>query len=265
MIPLSVVIITHNEEANIIRCLTSVRMVADEIIVVDSYSTDRTVLICRDQGCRVFERAFDGYGPQKQFAVDQANNDWVFSIDADEVVTADLREELFRIFGKAGQIGSLESESRMTEGQPAGFVVPFSLHFMGKELKHGGVGGESHLRLFNRRRGHFTQVPVHEGIEVNGRIVPVKGKILHYSYRNISHHISKINTYTTQAAEGYRKRGKSFPRAWVFLKFPTSFISFYVIKGGILDGYQGFMWSFLAAVYAMLKVAKTVEIQEQQV
>lgn len=256
MSKLSVIIIARNEELNILRCLESVKPVADEIVVVDSMSADRTASLCRDFGCKVFQREFDGYGSQKQFAVDKASNNWVLSIDADEVVSEELQVELKELFGD-GAAGSA------TTGVPqlkfSGYNIPFSLHFMGKLLRYSGVGKELHLRLFDRTRGGFTLVPVHEGIEVHGAVGRLSGRIIHYSYRDISHHIEKINTYTSQAADGYLKRGKSFSKWWVALKFPTSFISFYLIKRGFLDGYPGFMWSFLAAVYATLKVAKTVE------
>lgn len=248
---LSVVIIAHNEEKIILRCLESVKPVADEIVVVDSFSSDRTADLCREFGCRVIQHPFDGYGRQKQFAVDHASNDWVFSVDADEVVTPGLQQEILRMKRDTGH-----------RIQDAGYKIPFSLYFMGKILKHSGVGKEYHLRIFNRTQGRFTDVPVHEGIEVEGAIGVMKGKMVHYSYRNISHHLEKINTYTSKAAEGYHAQKKSFSKLWVAFKFPAGFISFYFIKLGILDGYPGFMWSFLAAVYATLKVAKTIETKE---
>ena len=254
---LSVVIITHNEEHNILRCLESVKPVADEIVVVDSMSDDRTPAICRDFGCRVFSREFDGYGSQKQHAVNQACNDWVLSIDADEVVSEELQNEIIQLFGNnpAPRIPYPASVNAH-----AAYRIPFSLYFMGRILSHGGVGNEFHLRLFDRTKGAFTTVPVHEGIEVNGPVGSLKGRIIHYSYRDISHHIEKINTYTSQAAEGYKNKNRSFSKAWAMFKFPASFISFYLLKGGFLDGYPGFIWSFLAAVYATLKVAKTIEL-----
>lgn len=252
MIRLSVVIIAKNEEKSILRCLESVRGIADEIVVVDSMSTDNTPQLCTESGCLVFKREFDGYGSQKQFAVDQATHNWILSIDADEVVSPELSTE----------IRSWKTDPESGKG-PAGFTIPFSLFFMGKILKHGGVGSEYHIRLFDRTRGRFTLAPVHEGIEIKGDAGKMKGRIVHYSYRDISHHLEKINIYTTQAASGYHARSKSFSRGWVMLKFPVSFVSFYLIKGGILDGYPGFMWSFLAAVYATLKVAKTIEMNER--
>ncbi len=273
MMKLSVAIITRNEEKNILRCLESVKPVADEIIVVDSLSADRTAQICNSFGCRLFQREFDGYGTQKQFAVDNAVNDWILSIDADEVVSEELGEELAGIFGKGGHRVT-ESQTSPSTRPPvhlstcppvhlfSGYLIPFSLHFMGRIMRHSGVGNERHLRLFDRTKGGFTKVPVHEGIEIKGDIGTLKGKIVHYSYRDISHHLDKINVYTSQAAEGYRAKGKSFSKIWVGLKFPVSFFSFYILKLGFLDGYPGFMWSFLAAFYASLIVAKTIELKD---
>ncbi len=258
MAELSVVIITRNEEQNILRCLGSVKPVAGEVVVVDSGSADRTVALCREAGCRLFTREFDGYGMQKQYAVDQAVNNWVLSIDADEVLSPELQEEIRRLMKTMPPAGSQAPTDPVS---PAGYRIHFALHFMGKILKHGGVGNEYHLRLFDRTKGGLTTVPVHEGIEVNGTIGTLKGRVIHYSYRDISHHIEKINTYTTQAAEGYVKRGKFFSKLWTVAKFPSSFIAFYFLKLGFLDGYPGFMWSFLAAVYATLKVAKTIELK----
>lgn len=250
MIPLSVTIITLNEEHSILRCLESVKPVAAEIVVADSGSTDNTVRICSDFGCRVFRKPFEGYGPQKQFAADQATHEWILSIDADEVATPELIAEIR---------GLLNREPPMN-----GYRIPFSLCFMGRLMKHSGVGKEFHLRLFNRKEGRFTTVPVHEGIEISGPCGTLTGRIIHYSYRDISHHLGKINTYTSQAATGYHQRGRKFPKIWVACKFPFSFFSFFILKGGILDGYQGFMWSFLAAFYASLKIAKTIEMTPQK-
>ncbi|MEI7983329.1 MAG: glycosyltransferase family 2 protein, partial [Bacteroidota bacterium] len=206
----------------------------------------------RESGCRVIQRDFDGYGKQKQFAVDLALNDWIFSVDADEVVSAELQREIL-----------LKKKDAGCWMLDAGFRIPFSLCYMGRIMKYSGVGKEYHLRVFNRNRGSFTTVPVHEGIEVEGSIGVMKGKMVHYSYRGISHHLEKINTYTSQAAEGYCNRGKSFSKTWAYLKFPGSFISLYFVKLGLLDGYPGFIWSFLGAVYSTLKVAKTIELSKK--
>ena len=214
---ISVVIITKNEEKNISRCLESVKGLADEILVVDDHSTDGTTDICRSIGCRVILHAFEGYGKQKQFAVDQAANDWVLSLDADEVVTRELWEEI-----RSLPVGD--------EIPDAGYRIPFSLFYMGRILKHSGTGKETHIRLFDRRRGGFTDVTVHEGIEVKGTVRALKGKIIHYSYRDLSHHLQKIDTYTSDAAAGYTREGKRFRKCRVAWKFPVSFFIFYILS-----------------------------------
>lgn len=240
-------IITYNEEGNILRCINSVKDLADEILVVDSLSTDHTVEICMSSGCRVMTRKFEGYGQQKQFGVDQAMNDWILSLDADEEVTNELRKE----------ITGLLQEEIIPNG---GYYIPFAFCYMGRILRHIGVGN---LRLFDRSRGRFKFVSVHESIEVKGTVGRLKGKVIHYSYRDISHHLQKINTYTTQAAEGYTAQGRKFSKIWVFFKFPISFFIFYFIRLGIINGYPGFLWAFFAAFYGSLKVAKTIEMQEK--
>jgi len=248
---LSVVIITHNEEENIPRCIHSVKDLADEILVVDSFSADRTVEICNSSGCKVISNQFEGYGQQKQFGVEQAANKWILSLDADEVVTDELKQE----------IKTLMQKEPILHG---GYYIPFSLFYMGKILRHSGTGNEFHLRLFDRTMGRFTEVKVHEGVEITGPVGTLKGKIIHYSYRDLFHHLQKINTYTTQAAEEYTTHGRKFSKAWVALKFPVSFFVFYILKLGMLDGYPGFLWSFFAAFYGSVKVAKTIEMQEHK-
>ncbi len=247
MIPLTVTIITFNEEKNILRTLESVKPVAAEIVVVDSGSADRTVDICKSSGCRVISRDFDGYGTQKQFAVEQASNEWILSLDADEVLTREIAVEI------------REQLSR-PDLSLAGFEIPIVLNYMGRKMKYGGLGNKFYLRLFNRKQARFNTLPVHEGVETSGVVRRLKGEVIHYSYRDLSHHIDKINHYTNQAAEGYRQQGRSYSRWWVMFKFPVTFFNYYLLRRGFLDGYPGFLWSFLAAFYTSLKVAKTIEL-----
>jgi len=251
MPPISAVIITKNEEDKIRGCLDSLRSIASEILVVDSISSDQTVKICREYGCRVFSREFDGYGSQKQFAADHALNNWVLSVDADEILTSELQKEL-QIFSASNDLPC------------DAYMVPFSLVYLGKILKHSGVGKEMHLRLFNRQKAKFTTSPVHEGVITSGNTGRLRNRILHYSYRDISHHLEKINAYTSRAADGLIMKGRKYSRLEVIFKFPLSFFTNYIIKGGMLDGYPGFIWSCLAAFYAMLKIAKTIELQKKQ-
>lgn len=251
MAKLSVVIITFNEEHNILRCIQSVTGLADEIIVVDSLSTDKTAIICRTNGCRVIPRAFDGYGTQKQFAVDQARNSWILSLDADECITPALKAEITALLA-AENTGS------------RGYLIRRNLVYLGRVMKFSGTGNEKLLRLFNREHGRFNDAQVHERVILDEKPGVLKNKILHYSFRDIAHHLAKTNEYTSHAAAENRKAGKKYPRAWVLLKFPVSFITFYFFKGGILDGYPGMMWSFMASVYGSVKIAKTIESADKR-
>lgn len=243
---LSVVIIAYNEEQIIRRCLDSVKAIADEIVVVDSESTDSTPDICRESGCKVFRRKFDGFGTQKQFGVDQASHDWILSVDADEIVSDELSLEI-RLLRSA------------RNDNFAGYRIPFAFYYMGRILKHARIGKEYHLRLFNRKQGGFNTNPVHEGIMISGSTGTLKGTIIHHSYRDLFHHISKTNFYTSKAAIENFSKGKSYSGFWVALKFPVTFFIHYFLRGGFLDGYPGFLWSFFSAFSASVRIAKTIE------
>ena len=244
---LSAVIITRNEEASIGRCLASLQGLADEIVVVDSFSADRTPAICVSSPCRFFQKEFEGYGRQKQYAVDLASNDWVLSIDADEEVSPELKEEILCFL-------------RRERTSLNGLYIRRDLVYLGRRMRFGGVSGERILRLFNKRHGRFDDAPVHEKIGVEGPVTTLSGRLLHYSYRNLGHHLSKINEYTGKAAEDYIRKGKRFSRLWVPVKFKIRFFTTYFVKGGIFDGYPGFIWALMGAWYAALKISKTIEL-----
>jgi glycosyltransferase involved in cell wall biosynthesis len=243
---LSVVIITLNEEENIGRCLASVKAIADEIIVVDGLSKDNTVDVCHRFGCKVIQREFKGFSDQKQFAVDQVANDWVFSLDADEEVTDELAQEISELLS-------------MEKVPHSGYKVPRSLLYLGRILRYSGVGDKPVLRIFNRKKGRFDGAQVHEEILVEGSVTTLRNKMIHYSYRDLAHHLQKLNIYTSHAADEYRKRGKRFSKTYIVLKFPVNFVVYYLFRGGFLDGYPGFWWSFLAAFNSSIKLAKTIE------
>jgi glycosyltransferase involved in cell wall biosynthesis len=255
---LSVVIITLNEERNIARCLDSVKEIADEILVVDSFSTDRTIEICNTFNCRIIRREFNGFSDQKQFAVDEAKNDWVLSLDADEVVSGELNKEILEY--KANPPANSEN------GKPEihGFFIPFSLIYEGRIMKHSGLRNEKHLRLFNRQQGRFSGRPVHESIEVSGPVGKLNGKIYHYSYLSLEHHVRKINAYTSLAAQDYAKNNRKFTKARVMFRFPVTFFIYYFLRGCYRDGYPGFLWAFMAAFYGSLKTAKTIELKQKK-
>ncbi len=196
----------------------------DEIVVVDSGSRDGTQDICRRHGCRVIHHDFAGYGPQKHFAVGCAEHDWVFVVDSDEVVTTELRDEIRRKLVGAGP-------------QEAGFEMPISLVFLGRLLRFGGEYNKLHLRLFDRRRGNYNFDQVHEHVDVNGRVGVLRGRMLHYSYRNLGQYFEKLNRYTSSAAQELFARGRKSSAAYVALQLPLRFFHLYFVRGLVLDGY----------------------------
>jgi Glycosyltransferases involved in cell wall biogenesis len=250
MTKISAVIITYNEEPCIQRTLQSLDF-CDEIIIVDSGSTDKTVSLCKENGCKVLYRKFDGYGTQKRFAVEQAANDWVLAIDADEVLSPELREEIISTFSHA-------------ETDVHGFFVPISLVFLGRVIRFGGEYKKPHLRLFNKKYGTFNTNAVHEGVVLQGPTAPLKNHILHYSYRDIHHYLEKFNGYTTAAAYSLHAKKRKAAVFESIVRLPLTFIKIYMLKGCIFDGYPGFVWSLLSSFYPVVKFIKLYELNNKQ-
>ncbi|MDR3652939.1 MAG: glycosyltransferase family 2 protein [Paludibacter sp.] len=241
---ISAVIITYNEELRVRRTLESVKW-CDEIIVVDSCSTDKTVDICNEySNCKVYSQPFLGYGLQKKFAVDQATNNWVISIDADEVMTDALIKEIKMLLNKP--VLSI-----------SGFYIPLKLVFMNKEFKYGNV---KKLCLFDKTKGNFDSQNLHEVVHVSGKTIKLRRKILHYSYKDIHHYISKMNDYTTIYAKERSKNGKRVSRTMSIFRFSFEFTKQYFLECNFLNGYAGFVWSILSSSYVFVKLAKLHEI-----
>ncbi len=238
---LSVVIITKNEEKNISRTLESVKW-ADEIVIVDSQSTDRTVEIAVSFGAKIYSPPWRGYGLAKKEAVNRATHSWILSIDADEVVTGDLKEEINSL---------LESEN-----QKVGYYIPRLTNFLGKWIKHSGWYPDYVLRLFNKEFGNFNENVVHEAVVVSGETGYLKNDLLHYSYPNLEEYFNKYNRYTTIGAEELYKKEKKASIFEIVIKPFIAFIKHFIIKAGFLDGVEGFLVSFLSATAVMVKYAK---------
>lgn len=248
MVPVSAVIITFNEELDLPRTLASLAW-ADEILVVDSGSTDATLEIAAaTPKCRVLHREFDGYGPQKRYAVSQAAHDWVFSVDADEVVTAALADSIRALLGA---------------GDPpcAGYEVPRRLCFLGREFRFGRESDAPVLRLFDRRRGEVRNVPVHERVEVDGPAGQLGGSLIHHSYRDLDDYFNKFNQYTTAVAHKMQASGKT-ASAWDFtVRLPVAFLTYYFVHGNVFNGFPGFVWSVLSAYYRAVRYLKLYELE----
>lgn len=242
---ISAVIIAYNEAEVIDKTLQALSW-CNEIIVVDSWSTDNTVSICRERGCKIFHQKFLGYGPQKNFGIEQASNDWILSIDADEIVTQDLRDEILNHFTK--------------EVNAAGFNIPRTMVFMGKQFKYGAESSKLHLRLFDKKQGRFSNAQVHEKVMIEGNVVSLKSPLLHYSYKDIFHYFQKFNLYTSKGAEQLFERGKKKGIISTVFRFPFTFIKIYFFQGCILNGFPGFVWSLFSAMSPVVKYVKLHEL-----
>ena len=247
MTPVSVVLITHNEEHNLPRTLAALNW-ANEILVVDSFSTDRTAELAQAAGCRVLQHPFKNYGAQKNFAVNAATHNWVLALDADEVLSLPLQAE----------IKALLSLPAMPCN---GYYIPRSFIFMGRLMRFGGEYRKKYLRFFNRQKGNFTLAEVHEKVEVSGQTGSLQAEMLHYSYHNLHDYFARFNKYTTAGAAEQFNKGKTVSPVAVFFRLPLSFFWLYVVKGLCLDGFPGFVWAVCSAFYPVVKYSKLLEMR----
>jgi glycosyltransferase involved in cell wall biosynthesis len=241
---LSVVLITLNSEKTLAKTLEAVKW-ADEIVLVDSGSTDGTLGIARQFKVKIVYKAFDGYGSQKNFATEQASNDWILSLDDDEILTPELQQEIQNL--------------NLQNTDCHGFKIPRSLIFLGKLLRFSGEYRRLTLRLFNRKYGNWNAEYVHESVEVGGEVGVLKNQILHDSYRDLTDYFNKFNKYTSLGAKTLAERNKSVSTFKIISRFPVTFLKIYLLKGSCLDGYAGFMWALLTAMNPVVKYAKLRE------
>lgn len=243
MIPVSVVIVTKNEEMNIKDALDSTKDSA-EIIVLDSYSTDRTVEICRRYTDKVFQREWQGYSRQKQAAVNMAAGPWVLILDADERITSELRKEIADV---------------VNENKYDGFYIPRKNFFIGKWIKRSGWWPDYTLRLFKKDAGSLENREVHEKVIVKGSVSHLKHPLEHYTYDSISDYLKKTDNYSTLAAKELKKnRATPNPLDLIFRPFFT-FIKMFFLRLGFMDGMHGLILAVLYSYYTFLKYAKTWE------
>ena len=238
---LSVTVITLNEAANIEACLASVAW-ADEVLVVDSGSTDGTPDLARAKGARVIERGWPGYAEQKNFAAKESTHDWILSVDADERVTPALRAEI--------------QQRLSADPSDAGFRMPRVTWHLGRWIRTTDWYPDYQLRLYHRARASWPPRRVHESVTATGPVGQLTGELQHYAYRDLSHHFQTMDRYTTLAAEEMRASGR---RASVFdltIHPYAAFVRNYLLRRGCLDGTAGFIISTMNAYYVFLKFAK---------
>jgi (heptosyl)LPS beta-1,4-glucosyltransferase len=244
MARLSVVIVTLNEEERIRACLESVTW-ADEIVVVDSESQDKTVQIAREMTDHVFVRPWPGFAAQKNFAIAQAHGEWILSLDADETVSAALRSDIERV---------LRGERRAT-----GYAVPRRNVFWGAWVRHGGLYPDWQVRLFRNGRGTFSTRAVHESLAIDGSVERLAGHLEHRSYRDVEDFLARANRYSSLAAEEWVASGRRARITDVITRPLGRFVSMYVVRGGFLDGWRGLLLAALYAYYVAMRSAKALE------
>lgn len=243
----SVVIITLNEESNIKGCLESVKW-ADEIIVVDSGSRDKTVEICRQYTDFVYDVLWQGFGKQKNSAVGLAHFDWILSIDADERVTPELKEEIE---------GLLKNELDFS-----GYFISRKSYFGKRLILHCGWFPDFTIRLFNRQKGRFNDVQVHESVQIDGNTGYLKHSLVHFTYKNISDFLIRMNRYSTLAANDLFKEKKKRAVLKMIFHPPATFLKMYLLKGGYKEGFPGMILSGLYAFYTFVKYSKLWELNK---
>ncbi len=248
---LSVAIITCNEESNIRRTLESIKW-ADEIVVVDSGSTDKTTDICREYTDKVIHQDWLGFSRQKNLAIEKTSGDWVLSLDADEPIEQALAEEI------RGIISSPDSLD--------GYRVPRKTFFLGKQVRYGGWYPDYNLRLFRRGKGRFEDRAVHEAIKVQGMIGNTRHALLHYAYPDIASYMSSIDKYSSLAVSVMAEKGISdYKSGWVNILFRPmlTFALKYIFRLGFLDGKRGLVLNLFHSYYVFAKYAKAWEWRER--
>lgn len=241
MLELSVVIITKDEEQNIAGALESVQW-ADDIVVVDSGSRDATVEIAKRYTDRVTTRTWAGYGTQKNYATGLAAHDWVLSLDADERVSSELAAEI---------------QALMLSAPPMqGYGIPRTTWYMGRWIRSTTWYPDWQVRLYDRRVARWNTRYVHESVTVDGRVGKLRSEIHHHSYRDLSHHLSTIDRYTTLAVEQHLSENQGATALDLIFKAPITFIQNYLLKMGIRDGMPGLIVSIMNSYYVWLKFAK---------
>lgn len=244
---LTVSIITLNEEKNLARTLESVKKFADEIVIVDSGSTDKTEEIAKNFNAKFYFQKWLGYGPQRNKAIELASSEWVLNIDADEEISEEL----------AKKIADIKDDKNDK-------IDVFKINFMsvcfGKKIKHGGWSNSYRIRLFKKNSGRFNENNVHEEFITNSHIGKINEYILHHSYSDLEDYFTKFNKYTTLGAIEYYKKNKKASLVSIVLNPIYKFIRMYFFRLGFLDGLEGFILAITSSLYTMVKYYKLKEI-----
>lgn len=252
MTPLSAVIITFNEERNIARCLRSLQGIADDIVVVDSFSKDRTEEICKEMSVRFVQHAFEGHIEQKNWAITQAKYPHVLSLDADEALDETLKKSIQEI---------------KTNWTCEGYEMNRLTNYCGKFIHHSGWYPDRKLRLWDSRKGQWNGTNPHDKFELNNKSSPIgrlKGNILHYSFYTIDEHYKQVRYFTDIMSKALFQQGKRTTAVRVYLSPVIKFIHSYFFQFGFLDGKEGFSVCRISAYSSYLKYAKLLALQQKK-
>ena len=244
---ISVIVITKDEEKNIIDCLKSVDW-ADEIIVVDSESTDRTVELARQFTDKIFTRKWEGYVPQKRYALNLAGYEWVLSLDADERITPELKQEILNL----------------TPGNFSGYKIRRKNFLLKKEITSCGWEKDYQLRLMKKDKTSFSDRLVHEKFIVDGEVGTLKYPMLHYTFSSFTDYLNKINYYTSLKSQELFKKKKKVGAFTIFSHTVSAFFTFFILRKGFKDGVYGLIISFLHSVSTMMNYVKLWELQNKK-
>lgn len=243
---ISATIITFNEEKVVEKCIKALKNIVDEIIVVDSFSTDNTVVIADKHGAKVFKNKFLGYSSQKKFAISKTSYDWILSIDADEEINKDL----------ATSISLVKSQQNHYDA----YFIKRKNMFQGKFLNFSGLQGEKLVRLFNKKKCFFSDREIHEVVQGYDNPHTIKkGFIIHHTYKDVYDRISIMNKYSEMMANEYHKENKKSNLSIVIIKSIFGFIKPFFLGLGFLDGKRGFYWACLNSLYSFVKYIKLEE------
>jgi (heptosyl)LPS beta-1,4-glucosyltransferase len=244
---ISVIIITKDEEKNILDCLKSVNW-ADEIIIIDSESTDRTVELAKQFTDKIFIRKWEGYVPQKRYALNLAANEWVLSVDADERITPELREEILNL----------------SPGDYSGFRIRRKNFLLKKEITSCGWEKDYQLRLMKKDKTSFSDRLVHEKFIVDGMMGMLNNPMLHYTFSSFEEYLSKINHYSSLKAQELFKQKKHVNSWTIFTHTVSAFFAFFILRRGFKDGIHGLIISLLHSVSTMMNYIKLWELQNKK-
>ena len=240
----SVYLITYNNERTVEKALQSVRW-ADEIVVVDSFSTDATPQICRRYTERVYQREWKGFREQYQYAADLTSHPWIMFIDADEEIPPPLAKEI-------------KEELERNRGDWDGYMIPRQTYYLGRWIRHGAWAKDREVRLYDRNKGRW-EGGVYAKVKVKGRVKTLQHPIFHYTYEDISHQVRTLNLYSGMVAEEMYQGGRRFRLQDLLLRPPLRFFRDYILKRGFMDGIPGLVIALSSSYYVFLKYAKLWE------